>query len=172
MGIPKLLGGHTWASSPASKYALPHVSSCIYSWLLSLSFYSVDDIRHELAIAGSIVTRPRAAWWRIGLNVNPDHPIQITRDVGHHFIHLGSSTFSPAREHVDISDQTSSPSIIEALNSMGINAPEWAISSDNGKGISITFHALIGRCAKRLRNINTQHTICWSQQSNGKDYSE
>jgi hypothetical protein len=59
------------------------------------------------------MTWPWASRTRISLNVNPDGCIETSRNSTNQLVDLWSRIFSSAREHVNISGEASSSSILK-----------------------------------------------------------
>ena len=154
VGIPELSWGNWGASCPWSHDGFPHVLWGIYSWGFTMRFDSSNQFSHIVTVS-SIVFSPATSWARIGFNIKPNHSIEIAGDRRHQGVYLGRSWLSTAREHVDISDETSSPGVIEVIDHVDINCPVWIVSSNDGELFSIVFQASVSGGRKELTDVDS-----------------
>lgn len=158
VGVPKLLRCYCGTSVSTSHDSLPHVGSCVNSRHFTVGLNSVNQLTHECTVAVGI-GRPSTSWAGVSFHINPHHPVKSSANTSHHLINLSWCTFSPAWEHIDISDETCSFGVIQSSHCVVIDPSIWAIPSYNNKAVSIAFHALIGGSWEQLRYIHSKHTV-------------
>lgn len=154
MSVPQFIRAKCCAGSRASHYRLPHVGRSVNTCCFTMIFDSVDDFSQEIAVSSMISTPTAASTW-VGLNINPDFSVKISRNTSNHLVNLSSSWFPSARKHVNIRCKACSSCIIEVFYDVGVHCSIWAVTSDHYKAVAGIFDASVNGGSVELTHINS-----------------
>jgi len=120
VSVPQRNLGCCCASRGTSEDTLPHGQWRINADTLSLCSKTINKRQKEVTVGSGTVSRPRASWGRISLDINPYRTIKISGNSTHQAADLGGWIFSSARKHVNISGKSCRSGIVEVANGICI----------------------------------------------------
>lgn len=121
----------------------PHIVAGVDSNFFERScrFGSLHQLLCELAIGSKILAPPTVGTW-ISFHVDPNWTVMGISQLFHHVVDLTFRCFvlAETREHVDsdlILGEPGSQTVVDSLEDIGIEGPEWSPGACNDKGPAI-----------------------------------